>query len=409
MTRMSTRRSFLLRSGALGCSLAASPILTPVGLASAPGDNRLVVIILRGGVDGLDVVRPIGDPAFQSARPGLLNSSEVGIDLTGFFALHPALLPLMPLWTAGELGFVHVASTPYRDKRSHFDGQDLLEAGTVDLSGGGREGWLNRLVQVLPGANARTAFSVGDGEMLIAAGAAEVSNWSPSVDVVLSAAGLGLLRQVMAEDPVFARAMSEAVELAALDGDQVVFPDTHDGRMEAMVEDMQPIPRGDGHLRIAEFAASQLRHETRIATFSLGGWDTHRNQKNALKGPLGRLADTILALKQGCGADVWGKTTVLAMTEFGRTVRENGTGGTDHGTGGMMLVAGGAVRGGRVHGLWPGLDEASLYDRRDLMPTSDLRGWAAWAMRASFGVVRSELERSVFPGLDLGDDPGLML
>ena len=121
------------------------------------------------------------------------------------------------------------------------------------------------------------------------------------------------------------------------------------------------------------------------------------------------LQDTILLLKEGLGADIWGKTAVIAMTEFGRTARENGAGGTDHGTGGLMIMAGGGIRGGQVHSRWPGLDEANLYERRDLMPTGDVRASAAWIMRGITGVNRSVLESTVFPGLDMGDDPGLLL
>lgn len=167
--------------------------------------------------------------------------------------------------------------------------------------------------------------------------------------------------------------------------------------------------RGQGHLRIADFAAVRLREAARVASFSIGGWDTHVNQATTLARPLTRLAEVILQLKSGLGSDVWGKTTVLCMTEFGRTVRENGTRGTDHGTGGAMLLAGGALRGGRVYGAWPGLSEAALYDRRDLMPTSDVRGWAAWVMRSAFGLEAGRLENSIFPGLDMGDDPNILL
>jgi uncharacterized protein (DUF1501 family) len=125
--------------------------------------------------------------------------------------------------------------------------------------------------------------------------------------------------------------------------------------------------------------------------------------------PLGALSETILRLKKKLGSLVWEKTTVLCMTEFGRTVRENGTKGTDHGTGGTMILAGGAVNGGQIHGQWPGLDEAAMYDRRDLMPTSDIRAWAAWAMHDAFGMEQSTLERSVFGNLDMGARPRLLL
>ena len=144
MSTSISRRSFLMRTGAVGCSLAASPLVTPVSFAAMPGENRLVVIILRGGMDGLDVVQPYGDAILAQSRPALkVGPTSGALDLDGYFALHPSLNALMPLWDAGELGFVHAVSTPYRDKRSHFDGQDLLEAGTTTL--GGRRG--RRLVK----------------------------------------------------------------------------------------------------------------------------------------------------------------------------------------------------------------------------------------------------------------------
>ena len=157
---------------------------------------------------------------------------------------------------------------------------------------------------------------------------------------------------------------------------------------------------------LVDFAAARMLAETRIVAFSQTGWDTHRGQANAIGRPLSRLTRTILRLAEQLGPEVWGKTTVLAMTEFGRTVRENGTGGTDHGTGGVMVAAGGAVKGGQILGTWPGLAEANLYDGRDLMPTTDVRAWAALAMQGMFGLEQSVLERTVFPGLDMGSTGG---
>ncbi|MBD3764373.1 MAG: DUF1501 domain-containing protein, partial [Rhodobacterales bacterium] len=159
--------------------------------------------------------------------------------------------------------------------------------------------------------------------------------------------------------------------------------------------------------RLAAFAARQLLQDTRIAAFSLTGWDTHVNQQANLPRALVQLQTAVLTLRRNLGP-AWAETCVLAMTEFGRTAAENGAGGTDHGTAGLMLVAGGRVRGGRVYGPWPGLDEADLYDRRDLRPTTDLRAWAGWAVRALYGLDRATVERQVFPGLDLGTDPGLV-
>lgn len=155
-----SRRVFL-RSGALiGCSLAAQPLLTTITFAAAPGDARFVVLILRGAMDGLDVVRPVGDPAFKGLRKATL-AGDPSIPLTGMFALHPDLAPLMPLWKAGELGFAHAVSTPYRNKRSHLDGQDILEAGTgLDVPDHSvKDGWLNRMLRAMPGLRARSRIT----------------------------------------------------------------------------------------------------------------------------------------------------------------------------------------------------------------------------------------------------------
>lgn len=415
MTTHLTRRKFLTNAGVVGCSLAASPLMTPVSLAAAPGDNRLVVIILRGGMDGIDVLRPWGDLNLMAHRPNLAVAQDNSLQLNTFYGVHPGLKSLMPLWKAGQLSFVQATSTPYRDKRSHFDGQDLLEAGTVDLAPmGRRDGWLNRMLPYLGGAQARTAFALGRENMLILTGESPVSNWSPDVDLAMSSQGLRLLDLVMKSDPEMSQAMREAVDLASSDGDAVAMDFSsgalrRDDMAGSMSEDMASARKGKTHLKIVDFAAEQLREDTRIASFSIGGWDTHAAQNRTLIRPLQELSESILRLKSELGTIVWGKTTVLCMTEFGRTVRENGTKGTDHGTGGTMILAGGAVRGGQVHGQWPGLSEADLYDRRDLLPTTDIRSWAAWAMRESFGVAQSTLESTVFGGLDMGTRPKLLL
>ena len=178
--------------------------------------------------------------------------------------------------------------------------------------------------------------------------------------------------------------------------------------MKALQKDMKMAADKGSHVRVSQFAAEQLRKDTRVVAFSLNGWDTHNNQKRTLAPALKRLAGSIMALRDGVGPEIWQKTAILAMTEFGRTVRQNGTGGTDHGTGGALLMAGGAIRGGQVHGPWPGLDETSLYKRRDLMPTGDVRAPAAWIMRAMAGLGRGTLESTVFPGLDMGSDAGYL-
>ncbi|EAR51476.1 hypothetical protein OG2516_17186 [Oceanicola granulosus HTCC2516] len=385
------RRKFLIGGGLLGCSAAASPLITPVAFASAPWDARLVVIVLRGAMDGLDVVRPVGDRHFAELRPSL--ADERGIPLDSFYAMHPRLEPLAPMWDAGELAFVHAVSTPYRDKRSHFDGQDLLEAGMPDLESGVRDGWLNRLMQVVPGVEAETAYSIGRERMLILRGAARTSSWAPDTRLELSPATEQLLEHLYHDDVLFRDASADAIAIAA---DVAESDEMGDGV-------------GNGrNVDLARFAAQRLAGETRIASFSLGGWDTHNRQQRSIRRALRDLSDCLLTLKQDLG-DVWGKTAVVCMTEFGRTARENGSRGTDHGTGGAMIMAGGAIRGGRVYGDWPGLADRDLYAGRDLMPTRDVRAYAGWLMRDLFGVAGSAVEQAIFPGVELGGDPRLLL
>ena len=202
-----TRRHML----ALGCSAAASPLMSPVTFASAPGENRLVVIILRGAMDGLDAVRPIGDPSLAALRDGMGKTA----DLDGFFGLHPALRPLLPLWAKGQLSAVHAVSTPYRDRRSHFDGQDLLEAGMgMDALGQTRDGWLNRLLSLMPGAEAETAYAIGRADMLLTRGASPVANWAPDAALTLSPQAEMLLERVLHDDPLFRSAALEAISLS---------------------------------------------------------------------------------------------------------------------------------------------------------------------------------------------------
>ncbi|WP_103172967.1 DUF1501 domain-containing protein [Paracoccus sp. SY] len=391
---MLSRRLFLKSTALIGCSAAAHPMLSSMTFAAAPGENRLVVIILRGAMDGLDVFQPYGDPELRQLRKTLSAGPDKGAqDLDGFFALHPSLAPLMPLWRAGELAFAPAVSTPYRDKRSHFDGQDMLEAGTgTDVeTRSQRDGWLNRLLQTMPGVQSETAYSVGLEDMRILDGAAPAKSWSPQTRFKLSAQGQRLLAHVWHDDPLFRPAGEQAIEI--------------------INDDLARIEPAEGPARdaqaLARFTADRLNRETRIASFSISGWDSHARQGPVIDRALQRLGTAILTLRADLGAN-WSRTTVLAMTEFGRTVRENGTGGTDHGTGGAMLVAGGNIRGGRAIGGWPGLAEGDLYAGRDLMPLRDIRAHAAWAMRDLFDIPRDVLERSVFPGLDMGENPRIL-
>ena len=189
-----------------------------------------------------------------------------------------------------------------------------------------------------------------------------------------------LVQMLYSKDPLFAKAAGMAADLTELGGG----------------EDAEGVAQ-----RTAQYAADRLSAEARIAAFSIGGWDTHASQKAALNKPLRILEDTILTLQRGLGAH-WGRTLVVAMTEFGRTARENGNKGTDHGTGGAAVLAGGALSRAAVFGDWPGVADADLYKGRDLTPTMDVRHYPAWALHAMFGLDKTALEQAVFPGLDMG-------
>lgn len=403
-----TRRRIMRNAFALGCTAAASPLVTPVTLASVPSSNRLVVIVLRGAMDGLDVVRPVGDRDYLNLRSNF--STEGQIDLNGMFAMHPELSGLSHMYQKGELGFAHAVSTPYRDKRSHFDGQDLLEAGYSSMEAYGQSrgqtGWLNRLLTLMPNVHSETAFAVGQEQLILLSGAAPHASWSPGRSLLMSEQGTSLLERLYESDPLFHASAQTAIDLSAeVTGEMA--PEADD-MMGMMQENLQSARLATRSKALAKFAASQLREDTRIAAFSIGGWDTHRSQKNAIKRPLTELSDAILTLKSELGA-IWDKTAVVCMTEFGRTVRENGSGGTDHGTGGAMVMAGGAIRGGKVYGDWPGLADADLYKNRDLMPTQDVRALAGYVMRGLYGVSKTQLSDTIFPGLQLPHDPGLIL
>jgi uncharacterized protein (DUF1501 family) len=211
----------------------------------------------------------------------------------------------------------------------------------------------------------------------------------------LSGQAQRLLEMIYHDDPLF----REGLELAEILSQDDAMGGNRAGKLTKNIRSTR---------ELAEYTALRLLDETRIASFSITGWDTHRNQRSSINKPLEQLADVLLTLKSELGP-VWGKTTVLAMTEFGRTARVNGGGGTDHGTGGAAVLAGGPVRGGRVFGAWPGLEEADLYKKRDLMPTSDVRAHAGWLLHSLFGLEKSMIETAVFPKLDMGAAPNLLL
>ncbi len=385
-----SRRAILGTAGAL---FAWSAI--PRTAYAAPGarDARLVVVILRGALDGLSAVAPLGDSGYANLRPGIALTRDgpaAALPLDGFFALHPALPTFARLYAARQALVIHAAATGYRE-RSHFDGQDVLESGQPG-PGHTASGWLNRLVAALPageGIPPRSALGVGVVPPLILRGPAPVLGWAPPR---LPRASDELRQRVLglyeAHDPMLAAALAHGLDVDAL-----------------AKGEPKGGPKGNGGLRgLAEGAARLIAADDgpRIAALALDGWDTHANEGGAtgrLAGLFGGL-DGVFSAFSEILAPRWSDTAILVVTEFGRTVRVNGTTGTDHGTGTVAFLLGGAVRGGRVLADWPGLGPTQLRDGRDLAPTTDIRAVAKGLAADLFGLSPAVLGRSVFPGTE---------
>jgi len=383
---MLDRRRFLTLSGA---GLATALASTRLAFAAAPTDNRFVFVFLRGGLDGLHALAPWADADFRRLRPRLAPGAEGVHDLDGYFGLHRSLGALMPLWQAGELSFVPAATTRYRN-RSHFDGQNLLENGTARPHGA-RDGWLNRAILGLNDGDRRLGLSLGPAVPLILQGAAPMQAWSDAQLPDLDEDFLGRLALVYRDDPLFSAALTGALGAPRPDmaGDE---------------------PTNDNFL-IATRAAGDILAAPdgpRIAVLELSGWDTHHRQAARLDGLFAQLAGGLMALRERLGAE-WSRTVVLAASEFGRTAAENGSGGTDHGTGGLALLAGGAVQGGRIAGAWPGLSPNALFEDRDLLAVNAYESIFKAVLIRHMGLDPSHAERVVFPdSADLAPFDGLL-
>jgi uncharacterized protein (DUF1501 family) len=369
------RRGFLL-----GLSATFALAGARLALAQAPGDARLVVIILRGALDGLAAVPAYGDPAFAALR-GPLALPEPGreggvLDLGGTFGLHPRLANLHGFYAASEALVLHAVAGPYRS-RSHFEAQDMLESGADERLS---SGWLNRALQAMPqtGPN-RRGLAVGVDVPLLLRGPVQVGSYSPPGLAQPQADLMARIAALHASDPVLGPVFAEGLRARGFAAEAL------SGAEEAMAPGGAAERRPANRAAFPSLAAAAGRLMAaaggpRVAAMELGGWDTHAAQAARLAGPLGQL-DAGLAAMRGQLGEHWRRTAVLVITEFGRTVRANGTNGTDHGTGGVAFLLGGAVAGGRVRGDWPGLAEARLYQGRDLQPTTDLRAVAKGLLR----------------------------
>lgn len=370
------RRSFLLATGMTLLPVGRSAWAAQTRDAASGTQRKLVVVMLRGAVDGLNVVIPHGDATYYHARPGIAvprpGQADGAIDLDGYFGLHPALASLMPLWQQRRLAFVHAAGSPDAT-RSHFDAQDYLESGTPGRKST-PDGWMNRLLAALPGASTPTrAISVGPVMPRILSGRMAATN---------IAAGSAAKRPVVLDRPAIAQAFSQLY--AGDDAMSRAYREARQARQEVMsslAEEMEQANNGaplpNGFIDDARHLAQLMRNDARVqlAFVGLGGWDTHANQ-GAAKGQLAKrlapLGDGLAVLARELGRK-FDDTVVVVVSEFGRTVQENGNHGTDHGHGNVMWLLGGNVVGGKVHGQWPGLEEGQRYEGRDLAVTTDFR------------------------------------
>lgn len=373
---MLDRRRFLL------ATLAQGVVTLPgVALARAETDRRLVVIVLRGALDGLHAVVPYGEHAYSAARRQLAlgpSPDDGTIKLDGLFALHASLARTAQLYARGEALVVHAVASSYRG-RSHFDAQNVLESG-VAKPYARRDGWVGRLLPLLHRGG---GLAVTPSVPLLLRGSSDVATYVPSRDEAISEGLLDRVTALYAEDKILGELWLEALRIQGMAGD-----------------------RDSGGRRLKQLAAVAGRFLARqdgprVAVLESHGWDTHTNQVVRLERKLANLDAAIAALQTALGAS-WPNALILVITEFGRTVAANGTGGTDHGTASTLLMAGGAVRGGRVVADWPGLGAAALYEGRDLMPTTDMHAVLTSALSDFFALDPAVIARRTFPDLPAG-------
>jgi uncharacterized protein (DUF1501 family) len=390
-------------------SLAGAPLAAlslPGWAAPARGTqaaNRLVLVVLRGGLDGLAAVPVPGDPNFEPARGVLARDASAALPLTGPYALHPALAQLHELYGQGEALVVHATGLHYRE-RSHFDAQQVLESGgerpfAVDT------GWLARALA----SDARRGIALNTAVPLVLRGPGEVDTWAPSAGPEPTGELLARLERLYHEDRVLGPALARARGLRQ-EANMPVGPMAGGAAMAPAAGMPAAVPAaaaGRPAVALARRAAEFLARPggPQAAVLELGGWDTHANQA----APNGALFNGLRTLDAALGAmrDVlrapeadgtWARTVVVVVTEFGRQVAANGTMGTDHGSGGAAFVLGGAVRGGRVLADWPGLAARERYEGRDLRTTTDLRAVFRSVLGDHLGVATAALDRQVFPG-----------
>lgn len=366
-----------------GCGLAlASTALPRIAFASPVTTKRLIVIVQRGGMDGLAAIPAYGDPAFETARAGIATpppgSPGGALPLDSTFGLHPELTEFATLYGEKSLVPIQAACVAYHG-RSHFEAQNVLENGSA-IPYFLKTGWLNRSLSALPASSGDVGIAIAQTMPVIMRGDATVTSWYPSVLPQPNDDTIGRIAAMYAADPKLDAALQRA------------------RAAHEMATDTDP---GSQFARLMTAAGEFLAkpHGPRVALMESTGWDTHANQAasyGALNRNLRELNRGVAALRTALGEE-WKNTAVLIMTEFGRTVAMNGTQGTDHGTGGAAFLLGGAVAGGKVLADWPGLRPNNLYEGRDLKPTIDLRAVMKGVLAEHLAIPDAHIERVVFP------------
>ncbi|MGH8191487.1 MAG: DUF1501 domain-containing protein [Rhodanobacteraceae bacterium] len=382
---MLTRRRFLATAAVGTATLLVWPRLT---FAATGSDTRFLFVMLRGGLDGLESVPPYGDPGYPAIRGALAlspSAAKPAHKLDNVFALHPSFRFAAELYAQGQFMPVVAAAPPYWG-RSHFQAQNCVENGTAKPDGA-QTGWLNRCIACLPGVDGLACAAVMP---LTMRGPAKVETWSPPLPTEVNPILLQRLQPLYAADArlaaPFARAMAQQ--------DDSSVPESGVGMPNG-----KGAKKGSGGLTVMMGAAGGFMGKSdgpRVAFVEDDGWDTHANEAAIVTRKITELDAGLDAFHHSIGA-AWQRTVVIVATEFGRTAHINGTDGTDHGTGGSMFLAGGALRGGRVAGSWPGIGSRELYQQRDVHATTDFRSVFKGVLAAHLGVSGSALESRVFP------------
>jgi uncharacterized protein (DUF1501 family) len=385
------------RTALLGLGAALTLGRASVAFAAGTSTKRLVVINTMGGLDGLSLVAPYGDPNLAKLRSQIMapQPGQPGgmFDLGGFYGLHPAMPNLYAMFQEGQAAMVHAVGNEDSD-RSHFQGQDYLQGGVPETTS---SGWLNRLASLVPAApGMQSGINMSNSSPLLVRGASILAGWAPDPFPQISPGFVGALVSLLQPDPLLGPAYS------------VGFEDRSSFNADFA---SQPIPQGLSQLQTLAFAAGDILSNPngpRIAAIATPSFDTHDQQVSRLQSGLSDLDGAILHLKTALGS-AWADTVVLTMTEFGRTAYANGdpTCGTDHGTAFAVLLAGGAVNGGKVYGQWPGLSSSQLYQGRDLAPTADFRSVAMGVLQGHLGISGSGLAQ-VFPASGVSPMGGLV-